>query len=1397
MKLGLFLNRRFMVLHALLGVVCAFVLMGAVPAQAATGINKTINFQGRLLNSQGATVPDGYYNIEFKIYQDGDGQSVGDTTGSPAGSLKWTEDWLNTGTTQGVRVVNGFLSVNLGSRNPFGTSVDWNQDTLWLSMQIGNTSTCTISTNFQTDCGGDGEMVPMQRMTAAPYALNSDRLNGLTSDQFVQLAQGLQTDASNANSISINKTGTGNILNLQASGSTVFTLSNTGDILSKHTSATAFQIQNGTSQVLFLADTSAQKIAIGPGAATSTGVLTVGTNTTSNTGGISFGTDTNLFRSGNAALTTNASLSAANLTSGGDLALSSSAMNAGAITKNYVVGTTGVNTFDVVVLTNVPDVQQTSAARDSQVLGVSKSTASSGGSATVVVSGNYRVNVDLSAVNIGDQLVTSATAGRATVDNNATTGIVGIALSSKGSGVNGTVSVLVRPVGGQYTPTFRASATSATAFQIQNNNGINFMNVDTSGNNVNIGATGSTSTSINIHIADSTTGPQTVTIGSTNTSSTTNIQSGSNGINLYGNTQVQGSATFNTGTGTVGLNGDVTIASGKSFTQSGGGAFSTGSGTNSLNGATTVTGTNTFTVNGGNTSLGANLDVTGSVAYKQGADFSTAGTVIDANFANASLIRLTGATTQTITGIAGGRNGYVLTIINAGSTTAKLTNEDVNSAAINRITTGTGTSLSLPVGSGVTLVYDSTSQRWRVSGATSNSLQAAYNVSTTPQITLSGVSGNGGLVIQDASTPLGAGVSLFTVQSNGGSTKYLDVNSTTVAITDDLTVSGKYNTNTFTSTQLQFGGTSGTISSGSGNLTVQASGANALLLDSAGAGTVDLANTHATLVNIAANDLAHTIHIGDGGATTVQTINIGSTATAGTAVNISAGSTGGINLSGNTTLAANSNFTQNGTGTLTTGSGAVALNGDTTLASGKNFLQNGAGTFTTGTGAVSLNGITTVKANSPNAFQVQNTSNFSVLVVNTTGNQLRVYDGAGGTGYALIYYDSGTSTANFTTASGSTVAVGTGAGAINITAGSSAAVSITANAASVWRTTAGSLTLQSGGSSDLILNPGSQIVNVNGASVVKLGQSTSDPATCTAGAIIYNTTTSKIRGCQGSTLGWTDLGVVTATLQSAYTASTGGSTPEIKVDSTRTGFDIQDADTSIGGVLFAVRRTNAAGLGTSLFNVDTSNNSVNIGTSVGHSTNPIILVLDNYSNGGADPTGVVGAMYYNGTNGKFRCYDGTWRDCMTGYNEITKTADQAATQNTTNMLNDSKLFFAMAANTNYVFDAYIPIDDSNAAGGQYTFTAPTGAVINISTSNYNSGTGTTANNYCNITTSGTACTLTGGTATYAANFIQVHGFIRNSSTAGNLQFQFAQTTPTLASFPVVKAGAVLSWRTAN
>jgi fibronectin-binding autotransporter adhesin len=1497
MQKGFKINRFILYGGLLIVGFFAFIFTGS-PTHAATGVNQTINFQGRLLNAQGATVPDGFYNIQFKIYQDGDGQSTGDSTGSPSGSLKWTENRLNTNS-QGVKVVNGYLSVQLGAVNAFGSSIDWNQDTLWLSMNIGSTNnTCTPFSS----CSPDGEMVPMQPMTSAPYAMNSGRLGGIASSGYVQLAQGVQTDASSVDSIFINKTGTGNIMNLQSSGSSVFTVGVTGDILARNSSnsTTAFQIQkstgsdtlftadttnnklvvgnatgtdanttllildsstadpatgfngaqyynttsnkfrcyqNGTwtdcittaigsigtysssnhyadgatissnslilgsadfthpglidtsaqtfagdkifksstfsvqstgGQNLLIADTTTSKVAIGPAAVAANSVLTIGTSTTAASGGITFGADTNanLYRSNSAELTTSATLNVAALQSSGDISFSSTSAITGAITKTFITDTNGVNQFDVVIMSTTPDIETTTTARDGKVFGVSESTIASGGTgnAKVVTSGNYRVNVDIGAVAIGDQLITSTTAGRATVDNNATTGIIGRALSSKGSGANGTVSVYVNPVGGQYTPTFRSSGNSTTAFQVQNSGGNNFLAVDTTGNIVNIGITGSTNVASTINLATSTANTQIVNIGSTgNTNNAVTINSGATGgIALNGNTTVGGSSTFSTGSGLVSLNGDTTMANGKNFTQNGGGTFSTGSGNVSLNGSTTVASGKTFTVTDSATALGGNLDVNGSAALKAGADFSTAGTTNNAIFANASLIRLTAATAQTITGIQNGRDGYILTVVNAGLVDATLTNEDTNSTNLNRITTGSGGSILLQPGSSIILVYDGAGQRWRAQSTTN--LQSAYNNSSSPQITLD--STHGGLVVQDASSAIGA--DLFTVQSNAAGTKYLNVTSSavsvndTLAVTGNLTATGTYNTNTFSSTALQFGGASGTISSSTGNLTVQANGVNTLSLDTTGAGTVGIATGNATTVNIATNATAHNIHIGDAGVGTTQTITIGSNGVAADSVTINAGNNpgAGITLGANTVVS--------GANTFSTGTGAVALNGDTTIASGKNFTQSGGGTFTTGSGAntlsgdttisgshtfttgtgvVALNGATTVasgktftangdalfKTNSTTAFQIQNTNSRNLLAIDTTTNVLTVGNSTDGSVIAL----GATGNANAVITKNMAV---TGAVVANDlvqvdTANDGKVTKAVANSSLVF----GIATAAASSANDDIAIAGVYQVNADATALVPgdllVSSSTAGKVTKAGTTVASGTVLGRALSTKGAGAGtvWVTmtLGVGGSdSLQTAYNNSTGGATPEIKVDSTRGALNIQDADTTISGSLFTVSGSSGGSLG-SLFDIQstgatligstsqtasitlgqsTDSNTINIGNAATASGKTQTISIGTGGASGSTTNVSIGSTVAGTTtiNGA-TAVNITGNTTVTGANTFT-TGTGAVALNGDTTIASGKNFTQSGGGTFTTGSGANTLSGDTTVSGSHTFTTGTGAV---------------------------------------------------------------------------------------
>lgn len=192
---------------------------------AVASVSQTVAFQGRLLNSDGNVVPEGYYNIQFKIYENGSGTAVN----NPGGTLKWTETYINNGGTNGIHVKNGYFSVNLGSKTPFGSNVDWTTSSLWLSMNVAGSAADCSSFGSGT-CSADGEMLPMKQITATPLALNSEQVGGKTANQLVQLGQGTQTDSSNGSSITINKTGSGNFLSLQSTATDIFSITNSGDI---------------------------------------------------------------------------------------------------------------------------------------------------------------------------------------------------------------------------------------------------------------------------------------------------------------------------------------------------------------------------------------------------------------------------------------------------------------------------------------------------------------------------------------------------------------------------------------------------------------------------------------------------------------------------------------------------------------------------------------------------------------------------------------------------------------------------------------------------------------------------------------------------------------------------------------------------------------------------------------------------------------------------------------------------------------------------------------------------------------------------------------------------------------------------------------------------------------
>ena len=168
-------------------VLCALFLVTIVylsfpiNANATTGINPQINFQGKLVTSSGTNVADSNYSVTFSLY-----------TVSTGGTALASE-------TDSVSTTNGIFQVTFSS---LLSGVDFNQYPLYLGIKVGS----------------DAEMTPRILFTAVPYAFESQQVNGLT----------VTDNGANTLSIAANKTFTvNNSLTLSGTDSTSFSFPST------------------------------------------------------------------------------------------------------------------------------------------------------------------------------------------------------------------------------------------------------------------------------------------------------------------------------------------------------------------------------------------------------------------------------------------------------------------------------------------------------------------------------------------------------------------------------------------------------------------------------------------------------------------------------------------------------------------------------------------------------------------------------------------------------------------------------------------------------------------------------------------------------------------------------------------------------------------------------------------------------------------------------------------------------------------------------------------------------------------------------------------------------------------------------------------------------------------
>lgn len=550
--------------------------------EAAT--SSTINFQARLLTSTGALVPDGYYNVEFKLY------SV-----SSGGTAQWTETYYDSnGVTAGndnrVRVVNGYLSVYLGSLTSF-PSINWDQQE-WVSLNIGGTTQTATPT-------WDGEMSPRLQLTAVPYAFRAAQLAKLTGANTSTLDFATQTGArsillpdesgtlciqSSTNCGFATSSGSGsyiqNTTSLQASSN--FHISGDG---TSDTSLTTPLLQSASGNLTLQANsgtvtlgtsttlTATNGLTIQPGTTLtlkSTGANAV-TLDSGTTGQVLIGTGTanakTIIIGPNATNTNTTTYQIASNSAGAQsvsIGSTGSGVTANAGTTVSIQAGTGASAISIGTTASVNQVligstNSTSSAtiqsgtgslllqtQGTGTLGVGNNavaqnlaignTTGSTGITERVGTGNYSLDgVTNSTYNIG----ASTTTGTITIGGTAQTGNLTLGSSS------GTNSVLI------------GNGAGATTVNIANANTAGAVNIGsafTTGT-ISIGGTGAQTGSISlgtgtgaqtISLGTGGTAAKTVTLGSTASSSSTTIQAGSGGINLN-------NATIETNAGTLAL----------------------------------------------------------------------------------------------------------------------------------------------------------------------------------------------------------------------------------------------------------------------------------------------------------------------------------------------------------------------------------------------------------------------------------------------------------------------------------------------------------------------------------------------------------------------------------------------------------------------------------------------------------------------------------------------------------------------------------------------------------------------------------------------------------------------------------------------------------------------------